>query len=149
MHEALADRLSAHLRLLLNRFLCYENFSQTRLTSAREEWHKEVAQSTQVEVDRALSTAREAWVANYEDELEERVNQLEGSLRERLASEYAKEKKQLIEDTLREAQSKFEAEKKKLEDEIRRHKVCIIYQRVFTVEQMIGGSVQSVSKTSL
>ena len=82
-----------------------------------------MAQSTQAEIDRALSTAREAWAANHEDELEERAAQLEKSIREKLQAAYDEQKRQLVDDTHREAETKFTTEKRKLEEELRRRKV--------------------------
>ena len=81
-----------------------------------------MAQSTQVEIERALSTAREAWAIDHEKELEERVSQLEKDLRE-LEAKYDEEKRQLVDDTLREAEAKFKNEKRKLEDELRMNNV--------------------------
>lgn len=82
-----------------------------------------MAQSTQVEIERALSTAREAWAIDYEKELEERVGQLEKDLREQLEAKFDEEKRQLVDDTLREAEAKFKNEKRKLEDELRMNNV--------------------------
>ena len=82
-----------------------------------------MAQSAQVEIERALSTAREAWAIDHEKELEERVRQLEKDLREQLEAKYDEEKRQLVDDTLREAEAKFKNEKRKLEDELRMNNV--------------------------
>lgn len=84
-----------------------------------------MAQSTQVEIDHALSTAREAWAADHEKELEERVSQLEKDLREQLEAKYDEEKRQLVDDTLREAEAKFKNERRKLEEELRRNNVSL------------------------
>ena len=83
-----------------------------------------MAQSTQVEIDHALSTAREAWAADHEKELEERVGQLEKDLTEQLEAKYDKEKRQLVDDTLREAEAKLKNERK-LEEEFRRNSVSL------------------------
>ena len=87
-----------------------------------------MAQSTQAEIDRALSTAREAWTANHEDELVERASQLEKSLTEKLRAKYDEEKRQLVDDALKEAEAKFASEKRKLEEELRRRKVSLYYR---------------------
>lgn len=79
-----------------------------------------MAQSTQAEIDRALSTAREAWTANHEDELEERASQLAQNIREKLQAEFDEEKRQLVDNTLREAEITFKNEKRKFEEEQRK-----------------------------
>ena len=79
-----------------------------------------MAQSTQAEIDRALSTAREAWTANHEDEVEERASQLEQSIREKLQAEFDEEKRQLVHNTLREGEITFKNEKRKFEEEQRK-----------------------------
>ena len=84
-----------------------------------------MAQSTQVEIDRALSTAREAWAANHEDELEQRSSEFEKSLTEKLQAKFDEEKRQLVDDALKDAEAKFSSEKRKLEQEFRRRKVSL------------------------
>ena len=93
------------------------------MSAAREDWRREMAQSSQVEIDLALSTAREAWTESRKDELEKHANQVENSLREKLQSKHDEEKRQLVDDALGEAQAKFKAEKRKLEGELERRKV--------------------------
>lgn len=82
-----------------------------------------MAHSTQVEIDRALFTAREAWAADNEKELAERVTQLEKNIQEQLEAKYNEEKRQAVDETLREAETRFNNEKNKLEEELRRNKV--------------------------
>lgn len=84
-----------------------------------------MAHSTQVEIDRALSTAREAWAADNEKELAERVTQLEKNVQEQLEAKYNEEKRQVVDETLREAETRFNNEKNKLEEELRRNKVSL------------------------
>lgn len=84
-----------------------------------------MTQSTQAEIDRALSTAREAWAADHGKELEERVSQLEKDLTDQLDAKYDEEKRQLVDDTLREAEAKFKNERRKLEEELRRNNVSL------------------------
>lgn len=82
-----------------------------------------MAHSTQVEIERALSTAKEAWSLSYKEESDNRANQVEKSLREKLQTKHDEEKRQLVDDALNEAQAKFRAEKRKLEDELSQRKV--------------------------
>ena len=89
-----------------------------------------MAQSTQGEIDRALSTAREAWAANHEDELEERASEFEKSLTEKLQAKCDEEKQQLVDDALKEAEAKFASEKRKLEEEFRKRKVSLYFRFV-------------------
>ena len=99
------------------------NSLKARLAAAREDWRRETAQSTKKEIDRALSTAREAWAANHEDELEGQASQLEKSVREKLQAKHEEEKRKLVDDARREAETKFNNEKMKLEEELKK-KVC-------------------------
>ena len=84
-----------------------------------------MTQSTQAEIDRALSTAREAWAADHKKELEMRVSQVEKDLTEQLEAKYDEEKRQLVDDTLREAEAKFKNERGKLEEVLRRNNVSL------------------------
>ena len=78
-----------------------------------------MAQSTQDEIDRALSAAREVWAANDEEKLEKRVRQLEAKIRQQLDAKYQEENRQLVDEALREAEARFKSEKMKLEEELR------------------------------
>ena len=100
------------------------------MSAAREDWRREMAHSTQVEIERALSTAREAWSLNHKEELDNCASQVEKSLREKLQAKHDEEKRQLVNDALNEAQAKFRAEKRKLEDELSQRKV---YRHFFFV----------------
>ena len=91
-----------------------------------------MAQSTQVEIDRALSTAREAWAADHGKELEERVSQLEKDLREQLEAKHDEEKRQLVDDTLQEAEAKFKNEIRNFEEEHRRNNVSFYVTNKFS-----------------
>ena len=106
---------------------CRFLFNQARLTAAREDWRREMAQSTQVEIGIALSNAREAWASSHKDELEKRANEVEQSLREEFQGKHDEEKRQLVDATLKDAQAQFRAEKRKLEDELKRRKVSQIF----------------------
>ena len=106
-----------------------------------------MAQSTQDEIDRALSAAREVWAANDEEKLEKRVRQLEANIRQQLEAKYQEENRQrqqleakyqeenrqrqqleakyqeenrqIVDEALREAEARFKSEKLKLEEELR------------------------------
>ncbi|XP_078356059.1 uncharacterized protein LOC144640863 isoform X2 [Oculina patagonica] len=122
-HKTLREALDQARKQWTAEELSYrEEIVKARLSAAREDWRKEVAQSTQAEIDCALSTAREAWAADNEEEFEKRVSQLEKNAREQLETKYREEKRQLVDKTLREAEARFNNERKKLEDELRRNK---------------------------
>lgn len=120
---------------LLNVKLCV--FLQARISAAREDWHREMVQSTQAEIDRALSSARGAWVANHEDESDERATQLEKSLRERLKAQFEDEKRQLVDDTFKETEEKFNTEKRELQEQLTRMKVSLysVYCKDITLQK--------------
>ena len=85
------------------------------MAAAREDWRREVAQCTKEETDRA-------WASNNEDELGKQTRELEEKVRKRLQAEREEEKRKLVEDTFREAETKYTNENVNLREELRKMK---------------------------
>lgn len=92
------------------------NFPQARILAAQEDWRKEIAKSTQEEIDRALSTARKAWAVKADEKFENRVREIEANVRQQLEAKIQEENKKNINEALREAEERFSCEKRKLEE---------------------------------